>query len=124
MNNNNILDYFGKILMSDVRDETITSWDMIVNGKMKGITAQQVKEKLTCFSEEQKEVLNWLIPKITDTCLHNLLVMIEQSNKVKVSVNDGQTNIEVKQISDGLECELYTEDGWIKRFSNERYDEI
>ena len=122
--NENVLDYFGKILMSDVRDETITSLDMMLNGKMKGITAQQVREKITGFSDEQLEVLIWLIPKITDTCLHNLLVMLEQNNELKVLLNDGNANTDIKQISDGLECELYTEDGWIRRFSKERYDEI
>lgn len=122
--NENILDYFGTLLMSDVRDETITSWDMILNGKMKGITADQVRDKVSGFSDGQIRVLSWLIPKITDTCLHNLLVMIEQNTRVKVLVNDGHTNIDIKHISDGLEGELYTEDGWIKKFSKERYDEI
>lgn len=122
--NENVLNYFGKILMAEVRDETITSWDMMLNGKMKGITAQQVREKIAGFSDEQLEVLTWLIPKITDTCLHNLLVMLEQNDEVKVFLNDGKINTDIKEISDGLECELYTEDGWIKRFSKERYDEI
>ena len=44
--NEDILDYFGNILITEVRDETITSWDMILNGKMKGITAQQVRDKI------------------------------------------------------------------------------
>ena len=122
--NENVLDYFGKLLMSGVRDKTITSWDIIINGKMKGITAQQVREKISGFSEEQIEVLKWLIPKITDSCLHNLLTTIEQNDELKVTIYDGQTNTDIKQISDGLEGELYTEDGWITRFSKERYDEI
>lgn len=122
--NENILDYFGKMLISSVRDETITSWDMILNGKMKGITAQQVREKMSNFNDEQIEVLRWLIPKITDSSLHNLLVMFEQNDEIKIEVYDGQKNNDIKQISDGLEGELYTDDGWIKRFSKERYDEI
>ena len=78
--------------MLGVRDETITSWDMILDGKMKGITAQQVREKISSFNDEQIEVLKWLILKITDTNLHNLLVMFEQNNEIKVEVYDGQTN--------------------------------
>jgi hypothetical protein len=122
--NKNALDYFGELLMSGVRDETISSWDMIVNGKMKGITAQQVMEKISSFNEEQIEVLKWLIPKVTDSCLHNLLTTIEQNDELKVTISEGQIDTNIKQISDGLEGELYTEDGWITRFSKERYDEI
>ncbi|MFZ5968226.1 MAG: epimerase [Bacillota bacterium] len=122
--NENALDYFGRLIMSEVRDETITSWDMIINGKMKGLTAQQVREKISGFSEEQIEVLKWLIPKVTDSCLYNLLTVIEQNDELKVTISDGQTDTDIKQISDGLGGELFTEDGWITRFSKERYDEI
>lgn len=122
--NRNVLDYFGKLLMSGVRDETITNWDMIVNGEMKGITAQQVREKISSFSEEQIEVLKWLISKVTDSCLHNILITIEKNDELKVTISDGQIDTNIKQISDGLEGELYTEDGWITRFSKKRYDEI
>ncbi|MHC1686063.1 MAG: hypothetical protein AB6733_24565 [Clostridiaceae bacterium] len=115
-----ILDLFGKKLISEVRDETITTWDMMLNGEMRGVTAQEVKEKISIFSDEQIEVLRWIIPKITDTSLHNLLVMIEQNDEMKLEVFDGERNYDIKEISDGLEGELYTDDGWIKRFSKER----
>jgi len=119
----NGLDYFGKILISEVRDRTITNWDMILNGKMKGITAQKVREELSGFSDDNLEVLRWLIPKITDTSLHNLLGMVEQNNEIKIEIYDGEIKKDITQLSDGLEGELYTDDGWIKRFSKERYDE-
>ncbi|WP_454054441.1 hypothetical protein [Clostridium sp. Marseille-Q7071] len=122
--NENILDYFGKILITEVRDETITSWNMMLRGKMRGITAQQIREKISVFNDEELEVLKWLIPKIIDSSLHNLLLMIEQNDAIKVEVDDGQKDNDIKEISDGLEGELYTEDGWISRFSKERYDEI
>lgn len=116
----NILDYFGSKLMKEVRDETISSLDMIIDGTMKGITAQQVREKISIFNEEQLIIIKWLIPKITDLSVHNLLMMIEQNDDIKVMVDDN----DIKEESDGLEGELYTEDGWISRFSKERYEEI
>ncbi|WP_291581529.1 hypothetical protein [Clostridium sp. UBA6640] len=116
----NILEYFGERLMREVRDETISSLDRMLDGNMKGLTAQQVKEKISMFNEEQLSVIKWLIFKITDLSLHNLLVMIEQNDDIKVLVEENN----IKEISDGLDGELYTEDGWIERFSNERYEEI
>ncbi|WP_297422742.1 hypothetical protein [Clostridium sp.] len=122
--NENVLDYFGEKLMLCVRDETIIKWDMILDGKMKGITAQQVSEKMINFNREQIEVLKWLIPKIVDTNIHKFLAMLEEHNEIKVEIYDGQNNNNINEISDGLAGELYTEDGWIKRFSEKRYDGI
>ncbi|RDU23586.1 epimerase [Anaerosacchariphilus polymeriproducens] len=116
----NILDYFGNKLMKEVRDETISSLDMMIDGKMKGSTAQQIRGKISTFNEEQLMTIKWLITKITDLSIHNLLMMIEQNDDIKVMVDDN----DIKEDSDGLEGELYTEDGWISRFSKERYEEI
>ena len=59
--NGNILDYFGNKLMKEVRDETISSLDMMVEGKMKSITSQQVREKMATFNEEQIMTIKWFI---------------------------------------------------------------
>lgn len=47
-------------------------------------------------------------------------MLIEQNDDIKVMVGDN----DIKEDSDGLEGELYTEDGWINRFSKERYEEM
>lgn len=118
------LDILGQFLMKYVRDETISNWDSIVNGKMKGITAQKVKERIANLNEEQLETLKWIIPKIVDQGLHNLLVMFEECEELFLGVNTESGEVEdIKEESDGLAGELYTEDGWITQFSKERYDE-
>lgn len=120
----NVLNKFGELLMKDVRDKTISHWDMILDGRMKGISGQQVKAKIDSFSDEQIEVLKWLIPKVIDENLHNLLTMVEENETIKVEVWNHHLSGNVKELSDGLAGELYTEDGWISRFSKERYDEF
>ena len=119
------LHLFGQILMKYVRDETISTWDMMLEGKMKGLTAQEVTSKMSSFSSEQVEILKWMLPKIVDQNLHNLLIMFEENDELFLGVNSENGELEeIKEISDGLAGELYTEDGWIQRFSKERYDEI
>ncbi len=120
----NSLDVLGQSLMKYVRDETISTWDRMIDGKMKGLTAQKVKEKVSGLSEEQLEILKWIIPKIVDQGLHNVMVMFEECEELFLGVNrDSEEMEDIKEESDGLAGELYTEDGWITRFSNERYDE-
>jgi len=115
-----VLDKFGEVLMQSVRDRTISNCDKILNGQMKGITAQQVIEKLEGFSDEQIETLKWIIPQIVDESLHNFLFMIEECNNINVEVQINNETGNVRELSDGLAGELYTEDGWIFRFSKER----
>ena len=119
------LELFGKELIEKVRDITIQDWDGIVDKKSKGITAKAVQEKLSIFSEEQIEVIKWLMPKIVDTTIHNFLCMLESSKKydLKVKSDNGIVG-RLQDESDGLYGELYTKNGWIMKFSKQRYEEL
>ncbi|MCB2355767.1 epimerase [Clostridium estertheticum] len=120
-----VLELFGKELIEKVRDPTIQDWDSIVDKKSKGITAKAVQEKLTSFTDEQLDVMRWIIPKIVDTSMHNFLCMLESSKTfdLKVKTKDGIVE-RLQDESDGLYGELYTKNGWIMKFSKQRYEEL
>ena len=121
----NSLDVFGQLLMKYVRDETVSTWDRMIDGQLKGLTAQEVSKKTSDLSEEQLEVIKWMTPKIIDEGLHNLLFMFEECEELFLGLAKEKGRYEdIKEKSDGLSGELYTEDGWIKRFSKERHNEI
>ena len=48
-----------------------------------------------------------------------MLEMFEQHDDIELNMSNENLN----QISDGLAGELYTEDGWIQKFSKQRYEE-
>ncbi|WP_430510840.1 epimerase [Gottfriedia solisilvae] len=110
----NGLDLFGKLLMNNIRDEAIDDWERIIEGKMRDEESQNIYKML---SDNERELVKSLIPKIVDTTIHHLLWTIEQEEFIKVKVNDGTQYRNINKISDGLAGELYTEDGWISRFS-------
>ena len=115
------LDAFGRLLMAKVRDEAISDWRMIVEGQMKGELSVKVREKLTVFSETQRDVFLSLLPEIVDTVLHHLLWTLEQAEDVDVAVRaDGVSVRSIRDASDGLAGELYSDEGWIARFSKEK----
>jgi len=121
---NPYLDKFGKTLMSKVRDSAIRNWDMILDGRMKGDMANNIRQELSTFSDEQRELVYRLIPNIVDTTLHYLLWAIEQEHSIEVIQSlDNNDRADVAEISDGLPGELYTKEGWIERFSTQRYEE-
>ncbi|MBQ6566281.1 MAG: hypothetical protein IJR93_07295 [Treponema sp.] len=117
---NDISDFFGKILIDDVRDRTIRNIDSIVTGRMKDEDSQCLYKKICLLSLKQNELINELIPKIVDFTLHNMLEMFEEHEEIELTVKGRNLN----EISDGLAGELYTEDGWIQKYTKQRYEEM
>ena len=111
-----ILNDFGKTLISEVRDTTIRNYIKMFDGTMNGLTARQVHEKLDRFNDEQMATVKWLLSKIVDTSLHNILFMLEQNKNELELLYKG---LNINEISDGLCGELYSEDGWIEKYSKE-----
>jgi len=120
VNENEILDAFGRILISEVRDEGIRKHEKIVLGQMKSAQALELHEKLRSFDDEELSRIRQLVVETIDNALHNFLCMIE-GNEEMLEVNCGEheesTKENIRELSDGLAGELYTEDGWIARFS-------
>lgn len=82
---------------------------------MKSVSAEDIQEKLAGFDNEQIDIIKWLISKVVDEGLYNILFMLEDHEDLKLSVPE----TDIKEESDGLPGELYTEDGWIPRYSDE-----
>ena len=115
------LDQFGRILMERGRDRTVVNWDKILDGTMKGKSCEAIKQRLAHLSPEQIEVVRWLVPQIVDTSLHYVLWALEQENSISLLIKDEHGEMHnLREASDGLPGELYTEDGWIARFSKQR----
>lgn len=113
-----ILNEFGKMLITEVRDWTIGSMNKMIDGTMKGTTAELIKKNISILDKEQIEVLKWLIPEIVDFSLDSMLFMFEGHPDLQLVFQ----GVDLKEVSDGLSGELYTEDGWIQKFS--KYDEL
>ncbi|MCF7360839.1 hypothetical protein L3V23_01845 [Vibrio sp. A1-b2] len=122
MTNKDLLDSFGKLLMSEVRDEAIEKYEMIAQGKIRSKSAQDLNSKLSKLDDEQLSLVREVVVSSVDDVLHNLLWMIEQSgDQITLTCNDENNAVNIHTISDGLSGEMYTEDGWIAKYS--RYKE-
>jgi hypothetical protein len=115
---NTLLDRFGELLMTRVRDKAIGDWERIIGGHMKGSRGELVRQQMSSLTPEQTRTLLSLIPQIVDTTLHHLLWTVEQEQSVDiVSKDDAGVFRSVREVSDGLSGELYSDRGWIARFS-------
>lgn len=117
--NKQVLDYFGQLLIENIRDEAIDDWERIFQGKMKDKESRKIAETLSTFSPEQVQFIINLLPKVVDTSLHHFLWTLEQKEDIELLVKAKENKyFNIREISDGLAGELYTDDGWISRFSN------
>jgi hypothetical protein len=114
------LNLLGELLIRQVRDESIDHWDRISESQMQDRRYSAALAALGKGSSPD-QVLREILPSIVDTTLHYLLWSIEQSRTVKLMVQVQGNEYDAAKVSDGLPGELYSEDGWIARFSSERY---
>ncbi|MCY2977121.1 MAG: hypothetical protein NTU79_00415 [Planctomycetota bacterium] len=56
---------------------------------------------------------------LVDSTLHDLLGFFEGAEDFLIAFKDEENNlVDLNKISDGLAGELFTEEGWISRFSD------
>ena len=114
------LDEFGKEYIHQVRDRVITKYLMTKSGKMKDQESQFLHKQLLKFTPDQIKVVDQMISDIIETQLHHALFMFEASTAWAVVKKDAAEDAgldDLAQVSDGLAGELYSEDGWIEKFS-------
>lgn len=117
-------DLFGELLMSQVRDHEIQFWDELLAGQTKYFNYRKVYEGLRqSLDAEQLEAVRDLIPYVVDNVIAHFLAMLEDGKKIEVAVHvEGETVSSLDEVTDGLESELYGEEGWIARYSKKGYD--
>lgn len=109
------LDRCGQLLMHEVRDLTIENWNRVLSGRMKDNESQALFNSL---EPNIRSIIKEMVPKIVDTCIHYSLSLFETEQGLRLAVQSEAGELtDVAMLSDGLSGELYTENGWIARFS-------
>jgi hypothetical protein len=113
------LEHFGALLMKRVRDITIKEMKEGLIHSRNGSISKEINRIAEEKSISEKEKLFAIIPITVDLAIHYFLWMIEEGSNLKLIYKDPETGIEVNvnEISDGLSGEIFTDEGWINRFS-------
>ena len=80
----NCLNEFGEVLIKEVRDRTIRLFDKKLQGVMKDKDSQLLFEQVNKLSEEQKLLINKIIPQIVDLSLHNMYACLKNTTNFKL----------------------------------------
>lgn len=118
----NKLEKFGEDFISSVRDNTLFVLEGIVSGHMKSAIDVEMHKRLQQMPADQIETAKQIGYRMVDLTMHNVLSFFEHSQKwVVEELGSSKTNLQ--DLSDGLAGELYTSDGWIRRFSKYKSSE-
>ena len=101
------LDCFGALLIECVREKAIQDWTKILDGRMKGETAEHLRPDVSRLEPGELVFIQRLVPMIVDTTLHHLLWTLEQEPSVDIAVRTQRAVVpSLRDISDGLAGEL------------------
>ena len=78
-----VLSYFGATLINEVRDRTIRGFDMRITGKMRDESSQKLFEQVQKMNNEERQLIEKMIPQIVDLSIHNMLCMIEEHEDIE-----------------------------------------
>ena len=114
---NKELDKFGQFLMKNFRDNAIYKINSLFEGHSKAPAYQKLQNSLKPIKDEEKEIIKKAFIISLDSGLHDFLFSLQEStdNKEGIEVLVNGTNIASQ--SDGLQGELFTEDGWLSKYS-------
>lgn len=119
MSDKKLLDSFGQEFISSIRDQSIFEFEAILNGRMKSKSSIELSNEIKAFDENQINVLKKVVFNSIDSVIYNVLNMLEQNEEnMKLLISqDGNDEKNILELSDGLSGELFTENGWIEKFS-------
>ncbi|XZE21316.1 hypothetical protein SH449x_001216 [Pirellulaceae bacterium SH449] len=113
-----ILDKFGESLVHEVRDISVAVALKSLRGQMKSDESKELHRELSLIPENTRLLIEKYATEMIDSTIHNFLAFFEGSQDfLLTSKEDGDELIDLNEISDGLAGELFTEEGWIARFS-------
>jgi len=112
-----ILDAFGDNLIREVRDQTCKFLQAVIAGKVRGDRSQELYHKYTTLTPENAAVVHEFLVEAVDDCLHAFLQFLEAHEIGVIVRDDNGKPVDIRDLSDGLSGELYSDDGWINKFS-------
>ena len=114
------MDEFGEKFIEIARDYSCANIQRILFGESTNDEEAKFSSQVKMFSESQLAIISDLMRFALDEGLGNALWFFEDSKRsIFFTDSNGDTH-NISEVSDGLCGELWTESGWIQRFSEFR----
>jgi len=115
-NNQEILNEFGEILISQVFDNQY----IFIKNSIKNLSkTEEYKNLFSDMSAIQKNEIKNYTKEILRGTLFDFLNVFEENEEFKIIYEEDNRQVNLVKLSDMLKSELIIEGGWIDRFSKE-----
>lgn len=115
-----IMDAFGELVITDVRDSSLKiAMDIVKRTTANQVKINQYADLADLSVEEQESICDLLSETVTDVIYRFLEAFEENSDKIKLYYNYNGTDYDLTQFSEkmGSEIACFEDDGWIQKFS-------
>lgn len=102
---------FGKEFVKYAMNKTLNTIRRDIDGSCIAPASVELRKKLESFSTEQTDTLKEFIKEAVKSCMFNMMVMLNESDNIRLLVNSDDGDKEIKEFSDGLEGDLWS---WIE----------
>lgn len=118
VDNNVILNNFGKYLMQYCRDRTLDTVSEIILGKIKSPNHKAVGEALQDLTPAEKKAVEDVAKLLFNESFFQFEQFLNEHTEYKLMYIDGDASIDLLDVSDGLFGEMVGDDGWIEKYSS------
>jgi hypothetical protein len=114
---NSELEIFGKLIVESLRDRAIRDCDLLLSGRYKAPALQSIQKQLEVLNSDEIKLLKSVVQHCIDSSIHDFLFKLQEENDLGGDIEVLINGNNVAELSDGLQGELFTEDGWFAKYS-------
>lgn len=106
-----VLSQFGHEFIKNTRDRTFKIYKKLKNNEMKVKDNLILYNKINNLNLDEQLILDDVVYEMVDLVLFNVLNFLEENTQIEFKDEN------INAITDGLAGELYSNEGWIRKFS-------
>jgi hypothetical protein len=111
------VDAFGRFLMANLRDEALEYYDLLTRGHWRAPELAPLQGDLGALTARQRAILRRCVVATVDHAIHHFLLSLLEQDDDGGAIRVLARGADVATLSEDLDGELYTADGWLARYS-------
>lgn len=111
------LDKVGEFVTTRLRDRGIACAEQLIAGAWKAPALAGTQASVGRLSLEEQKLVREVVVESIDVAIHDFLFALGETSGFESGVELRCAGVNVAELSDGLQGELFSEDGWVARFS-------
>lgn len=112
------LDICGEMLIQSLRDSGLNEASTLIKNSSRSPSVQELQDSLASLTDDQKVTVMKLVDRCITTGIHDFLFRLDSLSGEDDSVEIRSCGKNIAELSDGLYGELFSDQGWISRFSD------